>query len=133
MYKIPRLDQQIEKIERSGLLFALLVAAQAIAHLLVQQCGKVGVGLVAKRAQVLQQLGVRGERLIARHTDREGGTGALLPDIRKIAVLRQSHEACFPSIPDALGHHVADQRLWRSISLVMRAGASDNREVVVTP
>ena len=133
MHKVPRLDQQIEKVQRAGLLFALLVAAQALAHLLVQQCGKVGVGLVAKRAQILEELGVRGERLIARHTNREGCPGSLLPDIGEVAVLRQPHEARLPAIPDSLGHHVADHA---ALALDVAAGdarrSERHREVVVT-
>ena len=78
-HEIARLDQQIEKIERAGLLLALFVAAQALAHLLVQQRGKIGVGAGREtRASPASSCGVRGQRLVARHADRERGAGPFL-------------------------------------------------------
>ena len=96
--EIARLDQQIEKIERAGFLLALFVALQAVAHLLVQQRREIGVGLIAKRAQRLQQIGVRGKRLIARDADRECRAGAFLR-IREVAVLARARRARLPIRP----------------------------------
>ena len=108
--QIARLDQEIEKIERAGLLLPRFVEAQALAHLLMQKGGKVGVDIGAKGAQLLEQLRVRGQDLVACHTDCERGSRPLLR-IRKIPVVGKRHERGLPPVPHAVGHHVADHSL----------------------
>ena len=69
--EVARLDQQIEEVERAGLLLPPFVALEALAHLLVQQRGEIGVGRITKFFQGIEKLGVRGNRLIARDADRQ--------------------------------------------------------------
>ena len=120
-HEVARLDQQIEKIERARFLLARLVAAQALAHLVVQQGGKVGIGRVAKRAQLLQQLGVRGQRLIAGHADRERGRRSPSSDCAKSRSSASATSAASQPSHIPSGTMSPTIRFWRSISALVVA------------
>ena len=130
--QVPGLDQQVEEVERAGFLFAILVSTQALTHLLVQERGEVGVSLIAKRPQVVQQPGMRGQRLFTRDANRKGSAGALLPDVGKVAILGQANERRLPPVPHPLGHHIADRAALALDVIARNAGRRKrHRKVVV--
>ena len=76
----------------------------------MEQGREVGVGEIAKPAQLQQQLRMHGQRLFTGDANGKRGAGTFLR-LREVAVVGESHQGGLPSIPDALRHHVTDSTL----------------------